>query len=97
MIIVSQDKMQIVNFENINNITVEGLRIFSYSNNYNGKDETKAFLGEYKTIERAKKVLIEIGSAYTTMSLVNTRMFQPEETVYGRDLIPCIAYEMPKE
>lgn len=64
MIIVSQDKMQIVSFENINNITIEWSRIFSYSNNYNGKEETKALLGQYKTIERAKEVLQEIIEQY---------------------------------
>lgn len=64
MIIVSQDRMQIVNFENVNNLTIEGLSIFSYSNHYNGKDGTKAFLGKYKTIGRAKEVLQEIIEQY---------------------------------
>lgn len=93
MIIVSQDKMQIVSFENINNITIEWSRIFSYSNNYNGKEETKALLGQYKTIERAKEVLQEILERYDVLKK-NTTYAQGDS---GFTFNEHYYYEMPKE
>lgn len=100
MIIVSQDKMQIVNFENINNITIEWLRIFSYSNNYNGKDETKALLGQYKTIERAKEVLKMIVSAYQSCKLFQCTNNDAQEEMakkYQEFSMTPFKFEMPKE
>lgn len=68
MIIVSQDKDVIVNFNNVENIWInnplennEGkfeIRAESYSNNI--------FIGEYTTEERAKQVLQEIIEVFTT-------------------------------
>lgn len=94
MIIVSQDRMQIVNFENVNNVTVEGLRIFSYSNNYNGHDETKAFLGKYKTIGRAQEVLQEI---VKTDVLTEQYKTEDERTRIKLMMEGVLMYEMPKE
>lgn len=89
MIIVSQDRMQIVNFENVNNVTVEGLRIFSYSNNYNGHDETKAFLGKYKTIGRAQEVLQKIIKEYLYCN--------EQDCAASVGYVQNRIYEMPKE
>ena len=98
MIIVSQDKMEIFNFE-------ETFRL--YVDNWSNEEfETKpncfcikaekssdnmicAYLGEYETEERAKEVLQEIISKYKT-TLYNSKT---NETVVN---IPKV-YEMPKE
>ena len=100
MIIVSQDRMQIINFENVNNLTVEGLRIFSYSDNYNGQDETKAFLGKYKTIGRAQEILKMIVSAYQSSKLFQCANNAAQEEMakkYQEFSITPFKFEMPKE
>lgn len=56
MIIVSQSKNNIVNFENINLIGLDGE--FKIKARLGIKDEV--LLGKYKTEERAKEVLREI-------------------------------------
>ena len=87
MIIVSQDKNKLVNFDNIAHIFIEegsGTTI-SYGK-MSGCSET---LGYYKTKERAKEVLQEIVSKYKT-TLYNSKT---NETVVN---IPKV-FEMPKE
>lgn len=69
MIIVSQDKCTIVNFNNIQNIRIE-----PYGTHIKGKKIYKIFagnfegyateLGTYDTEERAKEVLAEIIKSY---------------------------------
>ena len=94
MIIVSQDKKRMFNFENL----VE-IRVFEH-NNYPLKDNVKGYdlqgvtqngkyiiLGIYATEERAKEVLQEIISKYKT-TLYNSKT---NETVVN---IPKV-YEMP--
>ena len=88
MIIVSQDKTKIVNFDNLIQIyitqdeeeTVNFIR-------YESVDSLYEDLGEYKTEERAKEVLQEIISKYKT-TLYNSKT---NETVVN---IPKV-YEMP--
>ena len=98
MIIVSQDKMEIFNFE-------ETFRL--YVDNWSNEEfETKpncfcikaekssdnmicAYLGEYETEERAKEVLQEIISKYKT-TLYNSKT---NETVVN---VPKV-YEMPEK
>lgn len=94
MIIVSQDKCTIVNFNNIQNIRIE-----PYGTHIKGKKIYKIFagnfegyateLGTYDTEERAKEVLQEIVSKYKT-TLYNSKT---NETVVN---VPKV-YEMPKE
>ena len=94
MIIVSQDKKRMFNFENL----VE-IRVFVH-NNYPLKDNVKGYdlqgvtqngkyiiLGIYATEERAKEVLQEIISKYKT-TLYNSKT---NETVVN---VPKV-YEMP--
>lgn len=62
MIIVSQDKTEIVNFENMNNIIIED---FDFKDKHfkriNANTDGDYFvLGDYKTAGRAKEVLREI-------------------------------------
>lgn len=85
MIIVSQDKTEIVNFNNIESIWIcsdeEG--IFTIE----ATADTNATLGYYDTEERAKEVLQEIIRKYETFSL---------DRLGSIKIIPKV-YEMPKE
>ncbi len=86
MIIVSQDKTEIVNFNNIESVWIskEEEGIFSIE----ATADTNASLGEYATEERAKEVLQEIIERYTNWN----------NLVYGQPTGECSPkYEMPKE
>lgn len=83
MIIVSQDKIRILNFDNVQDVRIE-----PYGTHIKGKKIYKIFagnfdgytveLGTYEKEERAKEVLQEIIKIYKVS-------------------IPIAAYEMPKE
>ena len=90
MIIVSQDKMSIYNFNNVNLIKViDDGRIISFDNTYQYNSGVIGdLLGQYKTEERAKEVLHEIIDRYTNWE--NLKAGQP-------DGICSPKYEMPKE
>ena len=98
MIIVSQDKMEIFNFEEIFRLYVDDWSNEEFATEPNcfciraeksSDNMICAFLGEYKTKERAKEVLQEIINKYKT-TLYNSKT---NETVVN---IPKV-YEMPKE
>ena len=63
MIIVSQDKNNVINYDNVKSLWIED-NVLDETNTtfYINADED--FLGEYKTEERAKEVLQEIIKAY---------------------------------
>ena len=94
MIIVSQDKATIVNFENIQNIKIEpygthikGKKIYKiFSGNFEGY-ETE--LGTYETEEKAKEVLQEIIQRYIECndSFISA----------GYGYVKNSAYEMPED
>lgn len=94
MIIVSQDKGTILNFENIQNIKIEsygthikGKKIYKiFSGNFEGY-ETE--LGTYETEERAKEVLQEIIDTYCES---NEKFIS---TGYG--YVKNNIYEMPED
>lgn len=88
MIIINQDKNNVINYDNVKSLWIED-NVLGETNTtfYINADED--FLGEYKTEERAKEVLQEIISKYKT-TLYNSKT---NETVVN---IPK-AYEMPKE
>lgn len=83
MIIVSQDKIRILNFDNVQDVRIE-----PYGTHIKGKKIYKIFagnfdgytveLGTYEKEERVKEVLQEIIEIYKVS-------------------IPIAAYEMPKE
>lgn len=94
MIIVSQDKTKIINFENLIEIYITQDEMYLYQD-----DEEKYYLrreavggiyenlGKYDTEERAKEVLQEIIKAY-------------KETNYEYEACWClrnIVYEMPEK
>ncbi len=73
MIIVSQNKNEIVNFENMNNIIIENYDFKDkHFQRINAKTDGDYFvLGDYKTEERAKEVLKEIIQKSKDISLAN--------------------------
>ena len=90
MIIVSQEKDEILNFNNIMNIQVTNCEEDGYLISAGfivGRDDNYRDLGYYKTEERAKEVLQEIVKAY-------------KETNYEYENCWClrnVIYEMPKD
>lgn len=91
MIIVSQDKTRVTNFNNVNTLfaTKEG-KILSFDNSYKSEYDCSDILGNYKTEERAKEVLQEIISTY--------RDYRTAECDGYTDILQKTAvYEMPKE
>ena len=93
MIIVSQDKSEIINFNNIENIWIcsdeEG--IFTIE----ATADTNTSLGEYKTEERAKEVLQEIIENYLIEIdyKYNQTLFIEDLEEYRKSLV----YEMPEK
>ena len=88
MIIVSQDKEEIINFDNMTRVYIT----FDEDDDYvcirtETVDSLYEDLGYYKTEERAKEVLQEIISKYKT-TLYNSKTY---ETVVN---VPKV-YEMP--
>ncbi len=95
MIIVSQDKKSITNFDNINTLRVTKTgEIMSFDNSYRASDDCSDVLGTYKTEERAKEVLKDIISRYEAIELCKNK---PSE-ILGYTLADYTPiYEMPKE
>lgn len=92
MIIVSQDKTEIINFDNVNTLrAAETGFILSYENTYKAEYDCSNILGKYKTEERAKKVLQEILDRYEYMqrNLMDSNDTSPFDEVS--------IYRMPKE
>lgn len=61
MIIVSQDKTEIINFDKVNKLraTKTGF-IVSYENTYKAEGDCSNILGKYETESRAKEVLNDL-------------------------------------
>lgn len=90
MIIVSQNKDNIINFDNLTQVYItQDEEEKAYFIRFETVDSLYDDLGEYKTEERAKEVLQEIVNKYKT-TLYNTKT---NETVVN---IPKV-FEMPKE
>lgn len=64
MIIVSQDRSVIVNFDNVITIQIDNNETNKKISVYNIDSRLQVIIGKYKTEERAKKVLQEIINAY---------------------------------
>lgn len=98
MIIVSQDKMEIFNFEEIFRLYVDNWSNEEFATEPNcfcikaeksSDNMICAYLGEYETEERAKEVLQEIIKAYLDCNEQN----HLAEFAYVKNKV----YEMPKE
>lgn len=83
MIIVSQDKTKIVNFDNIAHIFISKDSEKHFLIKYGKMTGTSELLGVYSTEERAKEVLQEIITTYTREAMVEYNGY--------------ISFEMPKE
>lgn len=79
MIIVSQDKKAIINFNNVNEIRVTKTNtIIMFDNTYRSSDDCSDILGTYKNEERAKEVLQEIIEKYEDCSSFYRPYYMPE-------------------
>ena len=63
MIIVSQDKLKIINFDNIDSVRVDANLIYAF------KNKEKFWIGTYDTMNRAKEVLEMIVKFYGRLDL----------------------------
>lgn len=87
MIIVSQDKMQIFNFDRIKNIWIDDNVLDKTDTEFEICADGETSLGYYKTEERTKEVLEEIidmycrcNSEYGSMGYVRNRVYKmPKE------------------
>lgn len=100
MIIVSQKKDEIINFENVMNICVtdcdeDGYGIFAGV--IIGIDDNYRELGMYKTEKRAIEVLVEIATAYTNMKMLNIPIIDVHEVITSQRMAENICFEMPEE
>lgn len=92
MIIVSQDKKQIINFETINFIDIMPMDDGRFELDANFA-HCVTELGYYATEERTKEVLEEIIKAY-----IESKKAQETTSMFGFSVIPSNTYyEMPKE
>lgn len=93
MIIVSQDKDKIVNFDNLTQIYItQDEEETAYFIRFETVDSLYDDLGEYKTGARAKEVLQEIIKKYRDVTVVcdiNNKKYEKYD-------LPKV-YEMPKE
>lgn len=103
MLIIGQDKRQVINFDGIFELYIT---IWSSKNDFAldpdcwcikadklANSRNSYFLGQYKTEERAKEVLQEIVQAY-----VDSKKSKEAQKVFGYSVIPSNTYyEMPEE
>lgn len=94
MIIVSQDKENIVNFEKVNIININQLNKKQIGAWFscNEKEENNVLLGEYATKVRAKEVLQEIIN-YASVSEINDNYQVADIRL---KLAKMCRYEMPE-
>lgn len=92
MIIVSQDKDEIVNFDNIAHIFVSKDSDKHYSIEYGKMNSSSELLGIYATEERAKEVLQEIMKKY-----LDIKCFYNSKYEVMRAIEQPKIFEMPKE
>ena len=87
MLILSQDKEAIHNFNNITSIQIEGWNGYYGLYVYDAAN-SDTLLGAYDTVERAKEVLQEIIKAYKESGFVELDGLKTENKV---------VYEMPEK
>lgn len=97
MIIVSQDKTKIVNFNNLTQIYItQDEEKTAFFIRHETVDSLYDDLGFYKTEERAKEVLQDISSRYEAIELCKREHRMSE--IFGYKLADYTPiYEMPKE
>lgn len=99
MVIVSQNRNEIINFNNVMNIGIcgeDGEYIIS-AGVVIGVDDNYRELGVYKTEKRAKEVLEEIATAYTNMEIINIPVIKIHEEISAQRIANNVCYTMPQE
>ena len=97
MIIVSQEKNKIINFERITEITAVGKEIIVGDNIFEARGE---IIAKYKTEERAKEVLQQIACRYSSEEMYKTADQKTKEEmtqIYVESEIVPYTFEMPEE
>ncbi len=97
MIIVSQEKNKIINFERITEITAVGKEIIVGDNIFEARGE---IIAKYKTEERAKEVLQQIACRYSSKEMYKTADQKTKEEmtqIYVESEIVPYTFEMPEE
>lgn len=94
MIIVSQDKMKILNFENIIQMLINDNEIWVIDN---FKDSNGCKLGKYKTENRAREVLEEITNMYKATESFIAAANRVSDNVGALAIQKGFAYYMPQE
>ena len=94
MIIISQDKNTIVNFDNVSEIRVKyDGTIVMFDNTYDNQNDCSDILGKYETEERAKEVLQKI-----IRTIIEAKKVESADSMFGFSIIPPnTVYEMPTE
>ena len=92
MIIVSQDKTKIVNFDNIAHIFISKDSEKHFLIEYGKMTGTSALLGVYSTEERAKEVLQEIMKKYLEIKCFYNSKYEVMQAIEQPKV-----YEMPVE
>lgn len=90
MIIVSQDKLKIINFDNIDSVRVDANLIYAF------KNKEKFWIATYNTMNRAKEVLEMIVKFYGRLDLEKQER-EIDEAIAITLLRDKSVFEMPKE
>ncbi len=93
MLIISQDKTQIFNFDNINYLHMGKNLDNDFAVEINYSDCNYNVIARYKTEERAKEVLQEIISEYKKYATISNVAGNDIRGIYN---IPKV-YEMPED
>ena len=100
MIIISQDKTKILNFDNI-----EVIGIGNPLENNDGKfqilvdttNDNEFSIAKYETEERAKEVLQEITFAYANMEMLKIPKIDIHQLIPATEMVRNLCYKMPEE
>ena len=99
MIIVSQDKTENVNYDNVVSILSTDCQEDGYliSARIQKNDDCYIELGYYKTEERAREVLQEIAIAYAKITMLSIPKIDIHQLITSYEMLKNIVYEMPEK
>lgn len=93
MIILSQNRKEIINFDNVNLIRVQDDgSIVTYDNTYNEQAGVSSVLGKYETEKRAKEILQEILWEFGASEMYRS-MYETTDLLFKK----MAMYQMPEE
>ena len=102
MLIVSQDKEQIINLDNIIRIFIEEpdeddeIKKYCIGADTNSAESMVWELGHYETEERAKEILRQIYIAYGNISMLMIPKIEINETISNNQMFNAICNDMPQ-